>query len=852
MKIKKIIMRSFGKFQNKTFDFEDGLNLIYGDNEAGKSTIHHFIEGMFYGFYKSNIKNKRTTDEYDAYLPWDNSSDYSGVMIIEDGDKTIRIERNFMKNHDEVRIFDDNSGEEITDTYDYDQVTKLYEPGLKHLGLNQNTFRNTVSVEQLGSKTGEELIMEIKNNLMNYGETNTTDVSLTNIMKEIGDRKAKIGTVRSKKSEYGRIGEEIEALDAEKMEAMGVYEDIKSLQIDYHDKAQELQVLEDKKQVIEKNMVKFKDSAFAQNYQEAMRIQEEIKELDEKLDALKIFMAVSRETLTDSMTKANNIDVLKREHAMQLERIDEINQTIQQYKQEISAMEEQSVEIGTSEKIIRDVYKYEEFENQRAIIEERMNPEKAEEYKKAYDSAKKAQKSSKSAFVGLLILLILLALVKGVEYFKPFLVDNLSFIQELGTTFDDIHDILTQFTFVTLGIAVVVLGLLVFVGIKRKHKADECEEIAVQIGKEEKEIEVAKTRLADLDTKQKVLLEKHGCEDIVAMRTLKDQKAQEELFYTETFKRAAKLEEDIDALANKVLAERGRAEEKLKEINHAEETLSSVMELVGITDYSGFSEVMDRQYEYQRIEQERLGKQEMLNQMTKGEAFEGISLAPVEMVEDEDSVSLDMSYEDLEIELKDINDAIVECNKELSGIETRILDEESAVRPLVEIEDEIGRKQQRLEFLDFKLASYRLLEEAFGELTEKNSTSFAPSLNEAVSKMIAVATDYKYTDVKVNPNMEITIVDNDSNKLVKAEQLSAGTIDLMYFALRLGLADLINDEQMIPMFLDDCFVLYDDRRLVKVLELLTTLNRQVLLFTCHNREKRLLDRMTADVSIQSL
>lgn len=852
MKIKKIVMRSFGKFQNKTFEFEDGLNLIYGDNEAGKSTIHHFIEGMLYGFYKSNIKNKRTTDEYDTYLPWDNSSDYSGVMIIEDDGRLIRIERNFMKNHDEVRIFDDMTGEEMTQTYDYDQVTKLYEPGLKHVGLNQNTFRNTVSVEQLGSKTGDELIMEIKNNLMNYGETNTMDVSLSNIMKEINEKKAKIGTARSKKSEYGQIGEQIEALDAEKMEAMGVYEDIKSLQMDYHDKAGELHELEEKKQLIEKSMVKFKDSAFAQNFQEALRIQDEIRELDDKLEGLRIYMAVSKERLTESMTKANNIDVLKREHAMQMERIEEINQTIQQYKQEISAMEEESVEIGTSEKIIRDVYKYEEFENQRSIIEERMNPEKAEEYKKAYDAANKTRKSSKSAFVGLLILFIIIALVKGVEYAKPFLMDNLSFLQELGSTFDDIHDILTQFTFVTLGLAVVVLVLMIVVGIRRKRKTIECEEIANQIEKEEKEIEVAKTRLADLDTKQKVLLDKHGCEDIVAMRTLKDQKAQEELFYTENFKRAAKLEEDIDALSNKAISERGRAEDKLKQIREAEEALSVVMDLVGITNYSGFSEVMDRQYEYQRIEQEKSGKQEVLNQLTKGEAFEGISLEPSEAYDVEDQVTLDMSYEDLEVQLKDINDAIVQCNKELSGIETRILDEENAVRPLVEIEDEIGRKQQRLEYLDFKLASYGLLEEAFSELTEKNSTSFAPSLNETVSKMIAVATDYKYTEVKVNPNMEITIVDNDSNKMVKVEQLSAGTIDLMYFALRLGLADLINEERVIPMFLDDCFVLYDDRRLVKVLELLTTIDRQVLLFTCHNREKRLLDRMTADVSIQSL
>ncbi len=51
MILKELRLISFGKFQNKTICLEEGLNIIYGENESGKTTIHNFIDGMFYGFF---------------------------------------------------------------------------------------------------------------------------------------------------------------------------------------------------------------------------------------------------------------------------------------------------------------------------------------------------------------------------------------------------------------------------------------------------------------------------------------------------------------------------------------------------------------------------------------------------------------------------------------------------------------------------------------------------------------------------------------------------------------------------------------------------------------------------------
>lgn len=59
MQIKEAIIGQFGKLQNRNISFEPGINVIYGENEAGKTTLHDFLLGMFSewkGAWKRHVK----------------------------------------------------------------------------------------------------------------------------------------------------------------------------------------------------------------------------------------------------------------------------------------------------------------------------------------------------------------------------------------------------------------------------------------------------------------------------------------------------------------------------------------------------------------------------------------------------------------------------------------------------------------------------------------------------------------------------------------------------------------------------------------------------------------------------
>ena len=94
MKIRELRLQHFGKFTDRSIQIGDGINILYGENESGKSTLHTFIKGMFFGMERGRGRAS-VYDTFSVYEPWENPNYYAGSLRFESGGKMFRIDRNF-------------------------------------------------------------------------------------------------------------------------------------------------------------------------------------------------------------------------------------------------------------------------------------------------------------------------------------------------------------------------------------------------------------------------------------------------------------------------------------------------------------------------------------------------------------------------------------------------------------------------------------------------------------------------------------------------------------------------------------------------------------------------------------
>ncbi|MDR0690756.1 MAG: AAA family ATPase [Streptococcaceae bacterium] len=87
----------FGKLIKQTYKFSDGLQLLFGDNESGKSTLYSFIEQMLFGFETAKKDNRH-------FRPKTADSSFGGQLVLDVPDYgEITIERKGIKGKEKVR-----------------------------------------------------------------------------------------------------------------------------------------------------------------------------------------------------------------------------------------------------------------------------------------------------------------------------------------------------------------------------------------------------------------------------------------------------------------------------------------------------------------------------------------------------------------------------------------------------------------------------------------------------------------------------------------------------------------------------------------------------------------------------
>ena len=150
--------------------------------------------------------------------------------------------------------------------------------------------------------------------------------------------------------------------------------------------------------------------------------------------------------------------------------------------------------------------------------------------------------------------------------------------------------------------------------------------------------------------------------------------------------------------------------------------------------------------------------------------------------------------------------------------------------------DTLNRRIARLEDTYYAL---EMAQDALREATTSLQRRFAPRIAKRAQELFGKLTGGRYQRLALSDDFSVKASAVGEDTMYSSQYRSDGTVDQLYLALRLSVAEELTPEA--PLVLDDALVRFDDKRLAVALEILreTAENKQVILFTCQGREKNL-------------
>lgn len=215
MNITEIQIKNFGKLHNVTIRPLSGLNVIYGENETGKSTIQQFISGMLFGMEKQRGRSGRN-DIYQRYEPWNSSSFYAGGLKFTIGDKPFFLERNFYHKEKSAKLINEMDGEELS--VEHGDLEMLLG------GMKKTAYENTYCVKQAETETKKEFADVLQNYFVNISTGGEGGMDLINARERLRDRKKEAEQIYRQKTEA-----RAQILEKQQLEEAHLIRDIENL-----------------------------------------------------------------------------------------------------------------------------------------------------------------------------------------------------------------------------------------------------------------------------------------------------------------------------------------------------------------------------------------------------------------------------------------------------------------------------------------------------------------------------------------------------------------------------------------------------------------------------------------------
>lgn len=816
MRIEKLDIKGFGKFQNRTFMPDVGMNVIYGSNEAGKTTLQAFIRAMLFG-----LRNRRSKDgvlpAIKRYKPWQQGY-YGGILeySLDDGQRFC-VARNFENNT--ITLLDAYDNSIIADfPAGRDEGPRFAE---QHLGLTESCFERTAFIGQMRSALNAEDRKIVSERLINLRQSGDEEISVRRAIKALKEAQlSHVGSERTttrplnlleaRLADAMRREQELTELHESRLDLFIGLERLKeetcTLQAQLEETLQMKKAREAYDAYETRSRLYFRLNRYRQEliqtYQEAEKHRAAVDELTAEIHALKAYRNVSRQDCDEMSAHQTRWQILEKE-------LEELRLNKAEVEQNLASTE-------------KKLEQYAFFDKEREAVEQALqgllSQEILHESKPVGENRWFAKRRGLIAGISLIIILML----ADILWLKPFLPEGV-YIGSL-----------------LLG-AILLAGSAVLLAVRPKQNGP-----ALTGRREQAENRDALLRW----------MEAASVDNLKDFTRLKST-------YDNEYRLARELKQELDILTQKEALIATRLQDTKEKIlsmlnkeRFQENPTPITPDEIGIwkENVEAYNTLTSALKEAQAAFDTCAGKAEgilreaslICGESIHDEASLTAMTEKIKPVQEQDHTGENpMDLQTLQERISTLNEALVQNQLKMNTITARlenIPDTDALQQAHEQVESLLTEKDETV-FLG------QAIDTAIEAITEASmllSKQYAPALNREMGHILSAITKERYPDIKADSTLALKLHPHEIAETVLPEQLSSGACDQIYFALRLAAVKTLEQNgEKLPLFLDEPFSQYDEERTKNALELLAMELRQIFLFTCKKREVELAQELFA-------
>lgn len=284
MQINKININNYGNLSNKEINLDNKINIIYGKNEAGKSTLLNFIESMFFGANKN--KGKKIIPDFDRYNPW-NNGEYSGTIDyqLENGEE-FHIYRDFKKKNPQIL---NKLGKDISQEFNIDKKNgnQFF---TEQTGMDRSLIDSTIITEQNQVELDEGTQNQLLQKIANLSESGEEELSYKKIMdklnkmllNEVGTERSQLKPLNitiSKIDDYQNKIQDIKQYENERFE---ITQEIADIQEEINKESENRNIYDEVKKIIDND--KIEQEKIDEKYKTVKENKAKMEQYKEELD----------------------------------------------------------------------------------------------------------------------------------------------------------------------------------------------------------------------------------------------------------------------------------------------------------------------------------------------------------------------------------------------------------------------------------------------------------------------------------------------------------------------------------------------------------------------------------------